>query len=68
MQHICNIAWAYASLMQLRGPFADALLFEIRARLAATEFNSQQLSNLLWSLALAEVLIDALTFVFMNHR
>jgi hypothetical protein len=55
LQHVSNILWAYASLQRLRPPMAAAFVDEILRRLAAEPFNPQQLSNLLWSLCIAEV-------------
>ena len=55
LQHISNILWAFVSFMQLSGPMVGAFLKELRLRLRHATFNAQQLSNLLWSLCIAEV-------------
>lgn len=55
LQHISNILWAFVSFMQLSGPMVGAFLKELRSRLRHATFNAQQLSNLLWSLCIAEV-------------
>lgn len=55
LQHISNILWAYVSLLQMREPMTGAFLEELRLRLHGATFNAQQLSNLLWSLCIAEV-------------
>ena len=55
LQHISNILWAYVSFLQMREPLTGAFLGELRARLRKATFNAQQLSNLLWSLCIAEV-------------
>ena len=55
LQHISNILWAFVSFMQLSGPMVGAFLEELRSRLRHFTFNAQQLSNLLWSLCIAEV-------------
>ena len=49
-----NILWAFASFLHLRAPMTDAFVAEVARRLAAEPFNPQQLSNLLWSLCIAE--------------
>lgn len=55
LQHVSNILWTHASLRHLRPPMPGAFVAEIARRLASEPFNSQQLSNLLWSLCIAEV-------------
>jgi hypothetical protein len=55
LQHISNILWAFVSFMQLSGPMVGAFLEELHSRLRHSTFNAQQLSNLLWSLCIAEV-------------
>ena len=55
LQHISNILWAYVSFLQMREPVTSAFLEELRLRLRKATFNAQQLSNLLWSLCIAEV-------------
>lgn len=55
LQHISNILWAYVSFLEMRDPMAAAFLAELRERLRRATFNAQQLSNLLWSLCIAEV-------------
>ena len=54
LQHVSNILWAFASFLHLRRPMAHAFVAEVLRRLAAEPFNPQQLSNLLWSLCIAE--------------
>ena len=55
LQHISNILWAYVSFLQMREPMTSAFLEELKLRLRKATFNAQQLSNLLWSLCIAEV-------------
>ncbi len=55
LQHISNILWAFVSFVRLSGPMVGAFLEELRLRLRRATFNAQQLSNLLWSLCIAEV-------------
>ena len=55
LQHISNILWAYVSFLQMREPMTSAFLEELQLRLRKAAFNAQQLSNLLWSLCIAEV-------------
>lgn len=55
LQHISNILWAYVSFLQMREPMTSAFLEELQLRLRKATFNAQQLSNLLWSLCIAEV-------------
>ncbi|GAB4822437.1 hypothetical protein N2152v2_009483 [Parachlorella kessleri] len=55
LQHLTNIVWAFASLhFDQGGGVLPALVAEVRRRLGDTQFNAQQLSNLLWSLAVIE--------------
>ena len=55
LQHVSNILWAFASLQHLPPAMTGAFVAEIARRLASEPFNPQQLSNLLWSLCIAEV-------------
>ena len=55
LQHVSNILWTYASFLQVKPAMASAFVGEIERRLTTEAFNPQQLSNLLWSLCIAEV-------------
>lgn len=55
LQHVSNILWTYASFLHLKTGMTGAFVTEIRRRLTLEPFNPQQLSNLLWSLCIAEV-------------
>ncbi|KAK9818101.1 hypothetical protein WJX72_007196 [[Myrmecia] bisecta] len=54
LQHVTNILWTYASFLHPVPGFYEALLAEIRRRLAQEQFNAQQLSNMLWSLCILQ--------------
>lgn len=56
LQHVSNILWTYASFLHLKLAMTSAFVSEIERRLTREPFNPQQLSNLLWSLCIAEVM------------
>ncbi|CAL8462328.1 g1861 [Coccomyxa elongata] len=54
LQHVSNILWTYASFLHLKPAMTSAFVSEVERRLTREPFNPQQLSNLLWSLCIAE--------------
>ena len=55
LQHISNVLWAFASLALLDSHTMPEVIHQAESRLGAQAFNAQQLSNLLWALAISQV-------------
>ena len=56
LQHITNILWTYASFLHDVPDMLPAFTSQILKRLHTDQFNAQQLSNLLWSLCILQVM------------
>ena len=59
LQNISNLLWAYAVLGAVPERLAAACVRELKRRLPHEPFTLQQLTNLLWSLCLAQVRLGA---------
>ena len=59
LQNISNLLWAYAVLGMVPERLAVACVIELKRRLPHKPFTLQQLTNLLWSLCLAQVRLGA---------
>ncbi len=56
LQHITNILWTYASFLHDVPNMLPAFTSQILERTQYEQFNAQQLSNLLWSLCILQVM------------
>lgn len=56
LQHITNILWTYASFLHDVPDMLPAFINQILERAHTDQFNAQQLSNLLWSLCILQVI------------
>jgi hypothetical protein len=55
LQHITNILWTFANLRYLPEVMMHRFVADVERRLTSEPFNAQQLSNLLWALAISQV-------------
>ena len=57
LQHLTNIMWTFATFNHVLPSVSDTFIPELVERAKHEEFNAQQLCNLLWSMAIMQVIV-----------